>query len=100
MYGRFCLCFYLCKKSMNASDVIRDIYLYTQLLFGVYVIFFMVAIWSRKLPIWEKICWAMLVILLPLIGAFIFHAFRGQRRHAEERRRFNPNFRRGKDHQS
>lgn len=73
---------------------------YTQFLFyfklvvAVYIIFFSLNVLATRLKPWQKAMWILVIIVLPLFGAYIFHTYHNARLSSkQERRRFSPDFR-------
>lgn len=75
-------------------DQYNEILFYFKLVVAVYILFFSINVLSTKLKPWQKLLWIVIIIVLPLFGAYLFHTYHNARlaSNRAERKRFNPDF--------
>jgi len=64
-----------------------------RIIFLLYLLAFSKTVFKLPLPGWEKMCWILLALVLPMLGVFIFYTFRNSNyllKHS--RKKFNPRF--------
>lgn len=78
---------------MNSEQYVQFLF-YFKLIIAVYIIFSIINVLATKIKPWQKAMWIVIIIVLPLFGAYLFHTYHNASLTSnKERRKFNPDFR-------